>query len=261
MTAAETVAASGAAIPRLGFGTWQLNGDTAVRCVEAALAAGYRHIDTAAMYGNEGEVGQAIRAAGVPRDELFLTTKVWPSDMREADCLRSAERSVRLLGVDQIDLLLIHWPSNHLPLKEQVRSLGLTKTRGLTRHIGVSNFPVRLLEQALSISEEPLATDQVEHHPHVDQSALLEFCRGRGMALTSYSPIAKGALLGEPVLVEVARAKGKTPAQVVLRWHMQQPGNVAIPRSSNPKRIVENIDIFDFELSPDEMAQISGLAR
>jgi len=254
------VDANGAHVPVLGFGTWQLRGEAAVAAVMEALQAGYRHIDTAAMYGNESEVGEAIRRSGIPREALFVTTKVWHSDLAEARLLRSAETSLRRLGLEQVDLLLIHWPSREMPLADQMGALCTAKKKGLARHIGISNFPPRYVEEAARIADEPLVTNQVEHHPYLDQSALLEVCARHGLALTSYSPLGRGAMLREPAIVEVARAKGKTPGQVVLRWHVQLPMNIAIPKSADRKRIAENIDIFDFELTADEMARISALA-
>ena len=255
------VAASGAEIPAIGFGTWQLKGDTARQCVQTALDTGYRHIDTAAMYGNESEVGEAIRAHGTRPGEVFVTTKVWSSDLADGQLQRSAEASLKRLGMDQVDLLLIHWPSRGIPFAEQIHALCDAKRRGLTRHIGVSNFPPRFVEAALKVADEPIAVNQVEHHPYLDQRELMAVCARHDIALTSYSPLGRGRLLEEPALGEIATARGKTAAQIVLRWHLQQPMNIAIPRSSSPRRISENFSIFDFELSADEMARISGLAR
>ena len=256
-----TVTANGADIPAIGLGTWRLSGEAAVRSVGLALDAGYRHIDTAAMYGNEAEVGEAIRAHSAPRDEIFVTTKVWHSDLSEGRLERSAEASLQRLRLDQVDLLLIHWPSRDIPLGEQVRALCGAKKRGLARHIGVSNFPPRYVEAAVSLADEPIVTNQVEHHPHLDQSDILAVCRRHGMAVSSYAPIGRGEILDDPVIREIAADKARTPAQIVLRWHVQQPGNVAIPKSANPDRIRQNIDIFGFELTADEMDRISRLRR
>ena len=256
-----TVKANGAEIPAIGLGTWPMRGAEAARAVQTALEAGYRHIDTAAIYGNEADVGKGIRSAQTPRDDVFVTTKVWPSDVADGDLQRSAEASLKRLGLDRVDLLLIHWPSPSVPFPEQIRALCDAKRRGLTRHVGVSNFPPRYLEAAVHYADEPIVTDQVEHHPWLDQSRLLETCRMLGVSMTSYAPIGKGALFSEPAIVEIAAEKNKTPAQVVLRWHIEQPMNIAIPKSSNPARIAENIDIFDFALTPEEMGRISKLAR
>jgi len=254
------VKANDAEIPVIGFGTWDLRGDPAVRAVEAALDAGYRHIDTAAMYGNEKQVGEGVRNSGVPRDEIFLTTKVWTSDLADGRLQKSAEESLKRLQVDQVDLLLIHWPSSSVPFREQIAALCDAGKRGLARHIGVSNFPPNYLEQAVRLADQPIVTDQVEHHPWLDQSALQETCAKLGVAMTSYSPLGKARHFDDPVIRDLARAKGKTPAQIVLRWHVQQPMNIAIPKSSNARRLAENIAIFDFELTDNEMRRISGLA-
>jgi 2,5-diketo-D-gluconate reductase B len=257
----EIVRANGAAIPAIGLGTWQLRGAEAIRAVHAALDAGYRHIDTAAMYGNEREIGEAVRAHVVPRQDIFITTKVWPSDLADGLLQKSAEASLKRLQVDDVDLLLIHWPSREVPLREQIRALCDAKRRGLARHIGVSNFSPRYVEAAVACADEPLVTNQVEYHPHLDQSAVFAACRKHGLAVSSYAPIGRGAVLRDAVVKEIARAKGKTPAQVVLRWHIQQPLNLAIPKSADQGRIRENIAIFDFALTPEEMDRISRLAR
>jgi diketogulonate reductase-like aldo/keto reductase len=255
------VTANGAEIPAIGFGTWELRGDVAVRAVGQALDVGYRHIDTAAMYGNEAEVGEAIRNHATARDEIFVTTKVWHTDLSTAAFRRSAEASLKKLGMAEVDLLLIHWPSKAIPFAEQIHALCAARKQGLTRHVGVANFPPKFVEAAVSIADEPLVTNQVEYHPYLDQSGVIAACKEGGLSLTSYSPIGRGALLSDAVIAEIARTKGKTPAQIILRWHLQQPGTIAIPRSSNPARIEENFSVFDFALTPDEMTRISGLAR
>jgi diketogulonate reductase-like aldo/keto reductase len=255
------VTANGAEIPAIGFGTWELRGDAAVSAVGRALDVGYRHIDTAAMYGNEAEVGEAVRNHATAREDIFITTKVWHTDLFNAAFRRSAEGSLKKLGIDQVDLLLIHWPSKEIPFAEQIRALCAAKKAGLTRHIGVANFPPKFVEAAVRLADEPLVTNQVEYHPYLDQSGVMAACREHGLSLTSYSPIGRGALIGDPVVAEIAQAKGRTPAQIILRWHVQQPGTIAIPRSSNPARIEENFRVFDFELTPEEMSRISGLDR
>ncbi|MYZ49516.1 aldo/keto reductase [Propylenella binzhouense] len=257
----DTVSANGAEIPVIGLGTWQLRGEVATRCVAAALDIGYRHIDTATMYDNEAAVGEGIRGHSVPREEVFVTTKVWPTDAAEGALQRSAEASLGRLGLDRIDLLLIHWPNREVSIAEQVGALCDAKRRGYARHVGVANFPPGMLRQALAAATEPLVCNQVEHHPLLDQTRLLEACRAAGMALVSYSPLGKGTLVSDPVIGEIAAAKERTPAQVILRWHLQQPMNAAIPRSSKPARLAENFAVFDFALTPAEMARISGLAR
>jgi diketogulonate reductase-like aldo/keto reductase len=255
------VKSNGAEIPAIGLGTWQARGDEVLRAVGSALNAGYRHIDTAAMYGNEVQVGDAIRNHATPREQIFVTTKVPASELANGRLQKSAEESLRRLQMDRVDLLLIHWPSRSVPFREQVLALCDAKRRGFARHIGVSNFPPKFLEEAVAIANEPIVTNQVEHHPWLDQRELLATARRLGVSITSYSPLGRTRLLDDPAIAEIARAKGKTPAQIVLRWHVQQPMNIAIPKSVTPKRIAENIDIFGFELSADEMGRISGLTR
>jgi len=255
------VKSNGAEIPALGLGTWDARGDAVVHAVTAALDAGYRHIDTAAMYGNEAEVGEAIRNHAKPRDQVFVTTKVPSSELANGRLQKSAEESLKRLQLDQVDLLLIHWPSRSVPFREQVLALCDAKRRGLSRHIGVSNFTPKFLEEAVAIANEPIVTNQVEHHPWLDQRDLMATARRLGVSITSYSPLGRARLLDEPAIVEIARAKGKTPAQIVLRWHVQQPMNIAIPKSVTARRIAENIDIFGFELTGQDMDRIAGLAR
>jgi len=255
------VKANGAEIPVIGLGTWRSSGGDVVPAVHAALDVGYRHIDTAVMYSNEVEVGEANRTHSVPRSEIFLTTKIWPDDVARGQMQAATEASLKRLGVDQVDLLLIHWPSPDVPLRAQIEALCKTKRSGLTRHIGVSNFPPLYIEEAARVADEPIVANQVEYHPYLDQSALFEVCRKHGIVITAYCPLGRSKLLRDPVVARIAAANGKTPAQVLLRWHVQQPNNIAIPKSSNPERIAENFAIFDFALAPDEMAAISGLAR
>jgi diketogulonate reductase-like aldo/keto reductase len=246
-------------IPALGLGTFGLNGHVAESMVGYALGIGYRHIDTAQMYGNEAEVGAGIQGSPVPRDEIWLTTKIWPEHFRAAALLRAAEESVRRLGTEP-DLLLLHWPNRDVPLEETVGALNEARQRGLARHIGVSNFTTALIRQAVALSSAPLLVDQVEYHPYLDQSAVLEELKGQGIALTAYSPVGRGKVFQEPVLQELGRAHGKNAGQVTLRWLLQQ-GVSAIPRSSREANVKANLDVFDFELSHDEMARISELAR
>jgi diketogulonate reductase-like aldo/keto reductase len=257
--AMQVVEAHGARIPVIGFGTWRLTGEACTRAVAEALRAGYRHIDTAASYGNEDRVGEGLREAGVPRDQVFLTTKVMPQDLEHRAFQRTLDRSLALLGVGQVDLVLIHWPSRDLPVAETIASLNHAKARGAARHIGVSNFPTPLLREAWAATDAPLVTNQCEYHPYLRQEPLIAACREWGMAFTAYSPLGRQRVLDDPVITAIAARHGKTPAQVVLRWDIQQPGVVTIPKSATPERIRQNLDIFDFALSPDEMAAISAL--
>lgn len=252
--------ANGARIPCLGMGTWTLSGSGCTDLVAHALAIGYRHVDTATAYRNEAEVGAGIRASGVARDDIFVTTKVWHTDLHRDDFRRAAEGSLERLGLDRVDLLLIHWPNPAVPLAETVDALNAAREAGLARHVGVSNFPTGLLAQARALSSAPLVANQVEHHPMLDQAKVLAACRAAGMAMVSYCPLFRGGGLFEtPAVAGAARRHGKTPGQVVLRWQIQQEGVAAIPRTSRKERLAENIDIFDFALADDEMAAISAL--
>ena len=246
-------------IPALGLGTFGLNGRVAERIVGHALAAGYRHVDTAQMYGNEAEVGAAIRHASVPRDQIWLTTKVWPDRFRADDLLRAADESVRRLGTEP-DLLLLHWPNPGVPLEETVGALNEAKSRGHARHIGISNFTTALIREAVAHSPAPLLVNQVEYHPYLDQSAVLGELERHGMTLIAYSPIGRGAVFRDRTLQRIGEAHGKNPGQVTLRWLLQQ-GVAAIPRSAREAHVEANLAVFDFALSDDEMAEISSLAR
>jgi len=254
-----TITANGAKIPLLGLGTWDLRGRVCARVVEQALRLGYTHIDTAEMYDNEREVGEGFRASGVPRDSVFITTKVWPSHFAPRALERAARDSLAKLRLSAVDLLLLHWPNPQVPLSETLGALARAKRMGLARHVGVSNFTVALIEQAVKACPEPLVCDQVEYHPYLDQSKVREACSSHGMALVAYSPVAKGRIKNDETLMRIGRDHRKSPAQVCLRWLVQQNAS-AIPRTSRIERLSENIDIFDFELSRDEMDQIARLA-
>ena len=254
------VSGNGADIPVIGLGTWDLRGETATRSVATALGAGYRHIDTASSYDNGEAVGEGLRIGGVPRGDVFLTTKVWPTDIAEGDLQRSVEASLKHLAVDYVDLALIHWPSKTVPLAASIKALNEVHARGLARNIGVSNFTVALVEEAVALSDRPLACNQVEYHPYLAQDRVLAACRRHGLAFVSYCPLASGSdPFAQPAIVDAATAHGKTPAQITLRWHIQQESVVAIPRSRNDARIGENFDVFDFELTDAEMAAINAL--
>jgi 2,5-diketo-D-gluconate reductase B len=260
MTTPTTVSAHGAEIPVMGFGTSGL-GKSAAELVAIALRLGYRHIDTARKYGTERGVGDGIRASGVPREEIFLTTKVSHESLRPDEFARSVETSLVELQVDYVDLLLIHWPNPHIPVVEYMASLAAAKREGFARHIGVANFTVTLLEEAIRACPEPLVTNQVECHPYLDQTKMIAALRQRGMVLTAHCPLGRGRLMGDPVLAAIAHERTKTLAQIALRWLIQQEVIAAIPRSSNPERIAENLDVFDFRLTADEMDRISALRR
>jgi diketogulonate reductase-like aldo/keto reductase len=248
-------------IPAIGCGTWELRGDACVQIVAEALRVGYRNIDTAQGYGNEEAVGEGIRASGIPRSDVFVTTKVRPQLVAEGDLQHSAEESIRKLRVDAIDLLLIHWPNPAVPVREMMSALSDAKRRGLTRHIGVSNFTVAKLSEAVAVSPEPIVTNQIELHPYLDQTRLLDEVRRLGLTVTAYCPIALGKVVGDPVLEAIASSHGKSAVQVALRWLIQQSAVAAIPRTSDPGRLAENLSVFDFQLTDDEMDRITRLKR
>lgn len=264
MTTATHVVSHGVRIPSIGLGTWALKGEDCANAVVWAIESGYRHIDTAAAYQNEADVGEGLRRSGIARGDVFVTTKVWFDKLREGDLQRAAEQSLANLKLDHVDLLLIHWPNPDIPLKESIKALCDAKRRGLTRNIGVSNFTVSLLDQATELSTEPIIANQCEYHPHLESHKVLAACRKHDVAFTSYCPLGRGSVggvLGEPVINEIAARLARTPGQIVLRWHVQQPGIVAVPKSGNRTRIAENIAVNDFELSNADMARISALAR
>ena len=254
------VAAKGARIPLIGLGTWDLRGRVCARVVEQALRLGYRHLDTAEMYDNEREVGEGLRASGVKRNEVFVTTKIWPSHFAPREFERAARDCLVRLRLSEVDLLLLHWPNPQIPLSETLGALDKVKRDGLTRHIGVSNFSVPLLEQALETSSEPLVCNQFECHPFLDQTKLIAACRQHGVAIVAYSPVAKGRVRDDEILTAIGAAHKKTAAQVSLRFLVQQD-IIVIPRTSRVERLSENAAIFDFTLSAREMADIAGLAR
>ncbi len=252
--------ANGAHIPAIGLGTWTLKGSECSDLVEAAIDTGYRHIDTAAMYDNEADVGRGIARAALPRDEIFVTTKVWHDNLAAEDLRRSAERSLDKLGLDHVDLLLIHWPSRIVPLSETIDALNKVREDGLTRNIGVSNFTTSLLAEATRLTRHKLAVNQVEHHPKLNQSKVLAACRDADMAMVSYCPLGRGLeLMNERAVTDAAKAHGRTPGQIILRWHIQQDGVAAIPRTSKRERLKENLDVAGFDLTDAEMNAISAL--
>jgi 2,5-diketo-D-gluconate reductase B len=254
------VEANGARIPAIGLGTSGLLDRTCVEMVEQALRLGYRHIDTAQMYLNEREVGEGLRASGVARADVFITTKVLPQRLTPGDLERSTEESLTKLGVSEVDLLLIHWPNRDIALADTMGAMCRVKREGLTRHIGVSNFPMVLVEQAMKHATEPLVTDQVEWHPFLDQTKLSAGCRGCGLAVTAYSPLAQGRVAGDETLRRIGLTYGKSPAQVALRCLIQR-GAIVIPKSARPEGLAENFAIFDFALTPAEMTEIDGIAH
>jgi 2,5-diketo-D-gluconate reductase B len=253
------LSAHGAEIPAIGFGTSAL-GDCG-EIVATALKLGYRHIDTAWKYGTERGVAEGMRASGVPRSDIFLTTKVSHEFLRADDFARSVDESLKNLGVDFVDLLLVHWPNPQIPLSDPIPALARAKRQGLTRHIGVANFNIAMLDEAIRLCPEPLVNLQAEYHAHLDQTKLTEACRRRGLIFTAYCPLGRGRLLRDPVLAEIAARKGRTLAQIALRWLVQQGNIIPIPRSSNAGRMAENLGVFDFALTEEEMKRIAALKR
>jgi 2,5-diketo-D-gluconate reductase B len=245
-------------MPMLGFGTSPMTGGLSSDTVLNALKAGYRHIDTGRKYGTEEAVGEAIRASAIPREDIFVTTKVSHENLRPADFARSVEQSLAALKLDYIDLLMIHWPNPEISPSAAVPSLAKAKQQGLARHIGVANFNTTLLAEAVRVSPEPIEVLQAELHPFLDQGKLLAAVRQHGMAFVAHCPLARGRMFSDPVLMEIARKRDRSIAQIALRWLLQQ-NIAAIPFSSKPERIADNLNVFDFELGGDEMARISAL--
>jgi 2,5-diketo-D-gluconate reductase B len=255
----RTIEIHGVQVPRLGFGTFRLPGADCREGVRDALEIGYRHIDTARGYENEREVGQGIADSGVPREEIWVTTKV-PPDMADADGVRtSCEDSLRLLDTDYVDLLLLHWPSPDVALAETMTALAALREEGKTRQIGVSNFPSGHLLRALE--HAPLFADQVEYHPFLGQGPLLAIGRENDVLITAYAPLAQGKVAKDPVIRDIADAHGRTPGQVALRWLLDQPGVAVIPKTANHDRRVENFGVFDFSLTAEDRERIDGLPK
>lgn len=256
------VEVAGARIPALGLGTWQVRGAECRRMVETALDLGYRHIDTARMYENEDEVGRALAASTVAREEVFLTTKLFLDELTRDAVLACARESCDRLRTDWIDLLLVHWPNPEIPLEETFGALAELERDAVIRNVGVSNFPAPLFEQALDVDGGPtLICDQVEYHPYLSQSDLLATLGRLDRMLTAYCPLARGRVMDDPLLQAIGDRHGKTPAQVTLRWHMSQQGVAAIPKARSREHLEQNLDVFDFELEPDELQSIFRLAR
>ncbi|MFC3285879.1 2,5-didehydrogluconate reductase DkgB [Litchfieldella rifensis] len=248
-------------IPRIGLGTFRLKGQEVIDSVSSALELGYRHIDTAQAYENETEVGQAIRQSGVPRDEIFLTTKVWYDRLESDDLIRSLEESLDRLGVDHVDLALIHWPSpnGEVPMGETIGALNEAREKGLTKHIGVSNFTMAHLDEALGVpGGEHLVTNQIEVHPYLANRRVVEHCQASGLQVTGYMPLAVGKVMKDPLLQEIADAHGATPAQVALAW-VAGRDIVVIPSSTKPEHQHANLAALELELSDDEIARIDKL--
>lgn len=247
----------GTSVPALGFGTYRLTGEECVEGVAHALALGYRHVDTAQSYGNEAEVGRGLRRAGVSRDEVFLVSKLRPSNYERTEA--SVQESLVALGTDYLDLMLLHWPGDPATTAAALEGLGRLRAVGAIRHVGVSNFPTALVTEAAKVV--PIFCNQVEYHPFLAQARVLAQAEDLDLLITAYRPLAKGLTRDEPVLREIAAKYGKTTEQVTLRWLVQQPRVATIPKSADPERRRANLDLFDFELTAAEMTAVSGLAR
>lgn len=254
------ITANGATIPALGFGVFRVNDADTKRMVKHVLEIGYRHVDTAQIYGNEAAVGEGIVASGVARSDIFLTTKVWVKNFKHNDFLRSVDESLQKLQTDYVDLLLLHWPNKDVSLAEQIGALNAVKTAGKVRHIGVSNYNRALMAEAAKLSAAPLVTNQVEYHPYLDQTPVIEAARALGMSVTAYYAMADGKVPSDPLLTEIGARHHKSAAQVTLRWLVQQ-GVVALSKTVSEDRARQNAAIFDFALTADEMTAIHGLAN
>jgi 2,5-diketo-D-gluconate reductase B len=260
VSGSHVIESHGARIPVLGFGTMTLKEDVCVQLVEAALRLGYRHLDTAQMYGNEREVGSGMRSSGLKREDIFLTTKVWFTRLAAGDFERSVDESLERLALPWVDLLMIHWPNAQLPLPESIAALCKMKKTGIAKHIGIANFNIAMIEEAVKVASEPIAVLQIETHPYLDQSKVIAAARRHGMAIVGYCPLARGKVPADPTLQRIGKAHGKTPAQAALRFLMQQQ-IIPIPRTSKRERLAENLGSLDFTLSEAEMAEIAKLKR
>lgn len=255
-----TLRLAGVDIPRSGFGTYPLNGDECERAVLAAIEAGYRHIDTAEMYENEEAVGAAIRASGVPRGEIFVTSKIWHDNLSERRFEAAAEASLSRLGLDQVDLYLIHWPNPAVPVAAAVERLNRVLERGLARSIGISNHSPAQIDEAVAVSNAPLAVNQIEYHPYLDQTAVKTALARHGIGLTAYCPIARGKVFDDPVIQPIADRHGVSSATVALAWLLAQDNTIVIPKTSSPARMAENLAAEDLRLSADDLSAIDELA-
>jgi diketogulonate reductase-like aldo/keto reductase len=248
-------------VPALGFGTWALSGNAAYQATRMVLDLGYRHIDTAQIYGNEAEIGRAIRDSGLPRGEIFLTTKIAPGNLRKEDVRRSHEESLKRLGLDQVDLLLIHWPNASIPLGETLEALTALREAGKTRSIGVSNFTVSLLRETIDHYGAEIVCNQVEYHPFLPQRRLIETMQRYGLMLTAYAPVARGRVFHDKTLTAIGMKYGKSGGQVALRWLLDQDKVAAIPKAGKREHAAANLAIFDFHLSSEDRAAIDALAE
>jgi len=256
-----TVSANGANIPALGFGTFRMPDADVLRVLPEALKLGFRHVDTAQIYKNEAAVGEVLANSGIPRADIFLTTKVWVDRVGHDAFIASVDESLQKLKTDHVDLLLLHWPQSEMPLADRIGALNDLVKAGKVKNIGVSNFSTALMAEAVALSDAPIATNQVEYHPYLDQTKVLTEARKTGMSVTAYYLMADGRVPSDPVLKEIGARHGKTAAQVTLRWAIQQKEVIALSKTATVSRLPENFDVFDFALTLEEMEAIHGLAK
>ena len=257
----HTINAHGANIPALGFGTFRMPDAEVLSILPKAMKLGFRHVDTAQIYKNEAAVGEAIASTGIPRDEIFLTTKVWVDRVGHDAFIASMDESLQKLKTDHVDLLLLHWPQSEMPLADRMGALNALRQAGKVTNIGVSNFSTALMDEAIQLSDAPVVNNQIEYHPYIDQTQVIQKAHDTGMSITAYYLMADGAVPKDEVLKEIGAKHGKTAAQVVLRWAVSQRDVIALSKTSTESRLAENYDIFDFELSPEEMQAVHGLSR
>lgn len=247
---------SGFSIPRLGLGTWQLTGKTCFEAVKLAIKLGYNHIDTAEIYGNQKEIGKAI--AGIEKKKLFITSKVWRDNLHFDGVIESAEKTLKELGVSYLDMLLIHWPNKNIPVSETLGAFSELVKTGKVRSIGVSNFTVRHLREAIKVSALPISVNQVEFHPYLYQKELLEFCKKNGVILTAYCPLGQGKIFSDKSVAEMAKKSGRTPAQLCLNWALNK-GAIVIPKASSESHLKENLGALGWELSADAEKALNSM--
>lgn len=257
----DTIATAGVAMPRLGLGTFRITGAGAQAAVESGIAMGYRHIDTAARYENEAEVGAGIRASGVPRGDLFVTTKVWHEFLGPEALPRACEASLRRLGLDYVDLYLVHWPAPQMDIAAVMQGMARLKEQGLVRSFGVSNFTLPMLRTAVEQVGAPIATNQVEYHPFLSQAPMLAWLREKGIPLTAYAPLAQGRAASDETLAAIGRKHGATAAQVAIAWLLDQPGVIAIPKAGRPESQKANLDALKIRLDDADRAAITALPK
>jgi diketogulonate reductase-like aldo/keto reductase len=257
----HTVSANGANIPALGFGTFRMPDADVHRILPEALKLGFRHVDTAQIYKNEAAVGDVIAKSGIARADIFLTTKVWVDRVGHDAFIASVDESLAKLKTDHVDLLLLHWPQSEMPLADRIGALNELRQAGKVKNIGVSNFSTALMAEAVKLSDAPIVNNQVEYHPYLDQAKVLAEAARTGMSVTAYYLMADGAVPKDEVLKDIGSKHGKTAAQVVLRWAVQQSDVIALSKTATESRLAENFHVFDFALTEDEMAAVHGLAR